>query len=63
MTSLQWDTAWAVKEAIIEIFGGLLREEEKVEAGLLVMEAVAAGLEAYELRVERRLCRLNPGAN
>ncbi|HLN29756.1 MAG TPA: hypothetical protein VK395_18565 [Gemmataceae bacterium] len=61
--SLRHDVAWATAQQILEVFGGLLREEEQRQAFAEIYVRVKAGLECYETRSERVLARIRPGKN
>lgn len=61
--SLKHDTAWATAVSILEVFEPLLREEEQREAFAEVYQRVKAGLECFEIEMDRRDARLKPTRN
>jgi hypothetical protein len=61
--SLRHDVAWATSIQIVEIFAGLLRDEEKREAFYEVLARVKEGFEAFEIKQQRLQQRLKPEGN
>jgi len=61
--SLTHDVAWATAKDIVEVFAGCLREEERHDAFVEVYVRVRAGLRKFEVRNDRLMQRLRPGAN
>ncbi len=57
------DVAWKISIEIVEIFAGLLREEEKRDAFEEVYAQVKAGLERFQVRHQRMQRRMRPGTS
>lgn len=57
------DASWAISQHILDVFAGLLRDEEKRDAFAEIYLRVKAGLECYEVQVDRMRRRLKPSLN
>lgn len=57
------DVAWAVTLHIVEFVAPLLSEEEQREAFAQIYERVKAGLECYDIQLERMKKRIRPSKN
>jgi hypothetical protein len=57
------DVSWAVSQHVLEVFAGVLREEQHPDAFAEILLRVKAGLECYEIQAARRVSRCRPGKN
>lgn len=57
------DAAWAIATALVEAMTPALGEGEHQEAFAVFYETARAGIEAYEVQLERMQQRLRPGEN
>ncbi|MHB1423124.1 MAG: hypothetical protein ACYC3I_08010 [Gemmataceae bacterium] len=60
---LQHDVALMITEHCIELLVNVLDEEEKLQARDGIYEICLAGMEAYELQIDRMQRRLKPLQN
>jgi len=51
--ALRHDVSWAVAAAIVEVFASCIREECQADAFAEVYERIKAGLEAFEIQMQR----------
>jgi hypothetical protein len=63
MNTLKHDIAFLISVEILNIFSGLLREEEQRDALWEIYECVRLGMAEYETKADRNLCWLSPGRN
>jgi hypothetical protein len=57
------DTAWATALSLMELINPVLRDEERHDAFVEIFDRIHAGIEAYEIQVERLQHRLRPSKN
>ncbi len=60
---LQHDAAMAMAQAILDIVGGCLREDEHRDAFEEFVAVCKAGIESYDVMRNRMQQRLNPANN
>ncbi len=60
---LQHDCAMAMARALIELFGPVLRDEEKSDAFQEMYRVCKSGIESYVIQRNRELARMNPSCN
>lgn len=63
MNRLHHDAAWAMTKHCIELLSNLLDAEQKIDAQEGIYAICLAGLEAYEVQVDRMRQRLRPLEN
>jgi len=57
------DVAFATSRHILELFAGCIREEEQRDAFGEIYERIKAGIECFEVQVNRKARRIDPGTN
>jgi hypothetical protein len=57
------DTAFAMTKALTEVVAPCIREEEQAELFRLFLEICKAGIQGYEIQVNRAGLRLRPTKN
>ena len=57
------DAAVAMTAALIEIFGPVLRDEERNDAMQEMYHVCKTGIESYVIQRNRELARMNPSRN
>lgn len=60
---LRHDAAWAIATTILECIENCIRPEEQKDASHELYWRVKAGIECYDLMVEREQQRLKPSEN
>jgi hypothetical protein len=60
---LEHDAAYMMARHLIEVIAPCLREEEKIDAFREFYHVCRAGIEAYEIQVNRMRQRLKPLSN
>lgn len=62
-SSLIHNHAWAITGHLVEVVSGSLREEEQREVFAELYEIVKAGLESYQVYLQRQRSRLGTSRN